>query len=99
VTWKCMCEPMWRSSAVVLDDERAEPPLTQEVIDFCWEGYKVGQISADHTAKQVFEEVLQNLAVWLLARVVSPQATAQPATLPNCPEGGKCTGNCDHCRT
>jgi hypothetical protein len=50
--------------------------LAPEVIDHCWAMYKHGQISADHTAKEVFEEVLQSLANWLAenAALASPSA-------------------------
>lgn len=47
-------------------------PLSHEVKNHCWEAYKKGQISADHTAKQVFEEVLQNLANWLCLQPAQP---------------------------
>ena len=65
-------------------DARAEflagtlPPLTQNVLDHCWKAYQQGQISADHTAKQVFEETLQNLVLWL----AKPRATASGKDLP-----------------
>src|ERR1700682_4185180 len=40
--------------------------LTQEVLDHCWTMYQQGQISVDHPAKQVFEEVLRSFHTWVL---------------------------------
>ena len=33
----------------------------QRLLEWAWDGYKTGQGSASHTAKQVFEEVVGNL--------------------------------------
>ncbi|WP_208452170.1 hypothetical protein [Burkholderia gladioli] len=62
------------AQAVAADGEAGQ--LTQEVIDFCWNGYKTGQISADHTAKEVFTEVIQSLAAWVAKRAAVSPATA-----------------------
>lgn len=40
--------------------------VTQAVLDHCWKMYQQGQISADHTDKEVFEETLQSFAKWLI---------------------------------
>jgi hypothetical protein len=42
-----------------------------------------------------FADWVQSRARHFLA--AQPAQTEQPS--PRCPEGGKCTGNCDHCRT
>lgn len=47
--------------------------LSQEVKDHCWKSYKLGNISADHTQRQVFEEVLQGLANWVIKNRVAEQ--------------------------
>jgi hypothetical protein len=39
--------------------------VTQQAIEHCWTMYQQGQISADHTDKQVFEQTLQSFANWL----------------------------------
>lgn len=48
--------------------------LTDKVVDHCWKMYQQGQISADHTAKQVFAEVLQSFADWLIRPVEQHEA-------------------------
>jgi hypothetical protein len=63
-------------TATLNDQQKA---LTQEVIDHCWHMYQQGQISADHTAKQVFEEVLRSFAAWLLPRASDAPATSASA--------------------
>ncbi len=40
--------------------------VTQDVLDHCWKMYQEGQISADHTSKEVFEQTLQSFAKWLV---------------------------------
>lgn len=51
--------------AAHIGDNGAKGAIAQNVLDHCWRMYKVGQISADHTAKQVFDETLQSFADWL----------------------------------
>ncbi|MGV0128890.1 hypothetical protein [Burkholderia gladioli] len=70
--------PDTAAQAVAADG--AAGKLTQEVIDFCWNGYKTGQISADHTAKEVFTEVIQSLAAWVAKRAAVSPATAETST-------------------
>ncbi|MBU9174020.1 hypothetical protein [Burkholderia gladioli] len=75
------------AQAVAADGEAGQ--LTQEVIDFCWNGYKTGQISADHTAKEVFTEVIQSLAAWVAKRAAVSPATAEPRECCNADCGWK----------
>ena len=37
----------------------------QAVYDHLWQMYKTGQMSADHTSKQVFEETIESFALWV----------------------------------
>lgn len=39
---------------------------TQDVLDHCWKMYQEGTISADHTAREVFDQTLQSFARWLV---------------------------------
>jgi hypothetical protein len=41
-------------------------PVSDKVVDHCWTMYQVGQISADHTAKEVFAGVLRSFGKWLI---------------------------------
>lgn len=41
----------------------------QAVYDHMWTMYQNGQISADHTAKQVFEECLESFLLWIAEQV------------------------------
>lgn len=52
--------------------QQAVPTLTDEQIEELWRAYQLGQVSADHTAKEVFFEVMKiNLRAML---VTSPAA-------------------------
>lgn len=56
--------------------------LSQEVKDHCWKSYKLGNISADHTQRQVFEEVLQGLANWVIKNRVAEQGVGMARQVP-----------------
>lgn len=84
VNWAVMChvcgaEGGWSkpSDAIALWNRRATPQqavpaLTDAQIEELWRAYQLGQVSADHTAKEVFFEVMKiNLRVML---VTSPTA-------------------------
>lgn len=52
--------------------------FTLELKDHLWRMYKEGQISADHTAREVFDQMLDSLAEWLAQQPTSVSATRLP---------------------
>lgn len=63
--------PLCRCRKEAQPDERTAL-VDQTVVAHCWKMYQQGQISADHTAKEVFGEVLESFAKWLAARAADP---------------------------
>jgi hypothetical protein len=54
---------------------QAENSVSEDVIEHCWKMYQQGQISADHTAKEVFVEVLESFAKWSKEQDMPAQKT------------------------
>ena len=50
-------------------------PFSTELKDHLWNMYILGKVSADHTAREVFDQMLDSLSQWLASRPhAAPQA-------------------------
>lgn len=53
-------------------------PFGLELKDHLWRMYREGQISADHTAREVFDQMLDSLSQWLEQQPAAPSSAIEP---------------------